>query len=542
MELRDVIETVGSSHVRVCLDTGNPVYAAEDAVYATEVLAPYTVSTHLRDTLAWLTPAGAMVQWAPTGRGTVDLQRIISILNETVPDVPIDLEVITGVGPKEIPFLDVESDFWAMYPDMQASALAGSWPSPAREHRVRWTNWSLGRACGNHLPTSSSRSGRSNWTTSRRVSPTAGTCSEHSAPYGPDVALVRPHESNVKGSSNVSKYRVGIIGCGRPWKSEGASGFGMSHFHARGYADSPYAEIVALADLELAHAKAFQERHGGDALYTDYREMLASEQLDMVSICTWPHLHAEMVIAAAEAGVKAIHCEKPMSPTWAEAKHMVGVCEERGVQLTFNHQRRFGPEFRQARDLLRSGAIGELVRLEGSCGNLFDWGTHWFDMFFFYNDEKNVEWVLGQVEPSGGKAIFGIQVEGQAISQFQFENGVIGILTTSMAEGWPLSTRIVGTDGLIEAALRTDPLRVWAKGSGQWEVLPPEGDNSLEATVALGVRDAVEALRQGREPELSSRKVIKATELIFATYQSARSGGRIDLPLDVDDATILATA
>ena len=340
----------------------------------------------------------------------------------------------------------------------------------------------------------------------------------------------------------MSTLRVGIIGCGRPWKSEGATGFGMSHFHAKGYADAPHAEIVALSDVVLAHAEAFRERHGGDALYEDYREMLANEHLDMVSICTWPHLHAEMVIAAANANVKAIHCEKPMAPTWAEARRMARVCDERGVQLTFNHQRRFGPEFRQARELLRAGAIGDLVRLEGACGNLFDWGTHWFDMFFFYNDERSVDWVLGQVEPSGGRPIFGIQVEGQAISQFQFDNGVIGILTTNMAEGWPLSTRIVGTDGMIEAALRTDPLRVWVKGSGQWETVALEGDNSLEATVAAGVMDAVDALRQGREPELSSRKVIKATELIFATYESARRGGRIDLPLDVDDVTILATA
>ena len=123
-ELLGVIESVGSSHVRVCLDTGNPVYALEDAVYATEVLAPYTVSTHLRDTLAWLTPTGAMVQWVPAGRGSVDLQRIIAILNDTVPDVPIDLEVITGVGSKEISFLEPKSDFWAMYPDMKASAFA----------------------------------------------------------------------------------------------------------------------------------------------------------------------------------------------------------------------------------------------------------------------------------------------------------------------------------------------------------------------------------------------------------------------------------
>ncbi|MEJ7837889.1 MAG: Gfo/Idh/MocA family oxidoreductase [Thermomicrobiales bacterium] len=340
----------------------------------------------------------------------------------------------------------------------------------------------------------------------------------------------------------MAKFRVGIIGCGKPWKSDGASGFGMSHFHARGYTDSPHSEIVALADLVMENAEAFQQRHGGDTLYTDYHEMLAKENLDMVSICTWPHLHADMVVAAAEAGVKAIHCEKPMAPTWADAKRMADVCDKHGVQLTFNHQRRFGPEFRQARELLRSGAVGDLVRLEGACGNLFDWGTHWFDMFFFYNDEKNVDWVLGQVEPTGGKSVFGIQVEGQAISQFQFENGVIGTLATSMADGWPLMTRIVGTDGIIEAALRTDPLRAWVKGSSQWEVIKLEGDSSLEGTVALGVMDAVDALKEGREPELSSRKVIKATELIFATYESARRGGRINLPLDVTDSVIHATA
>jgi len=123
-ELRDVIEAVGSSHVRVCLDTGNPVYAAEDAVYATEILAPYTVSTHLRDTLAWLTPSGAMVQWAPVGRGNVDFRRIVDILQATNPSIPIDLEVITGGNPREIDFNDTESSFWSLYPDMSARSFA----------------------------------------------------------------------------------------------------------------------------------------------------------------------------------------------------------------------------------------------------------------------------------------------------------------------------------------------------------------------------------------------------------------------------------
>jgi sugar phosphate isomerase/epimerase len=124
LELRDIIEAVASPCVRVCLDTGNPVYAAEDAVYATEVLAPYTVSTHLRDTKAWLTPEGAMVQWAPAGRGSVDLRRIVGILRETAPDAPIDLEIITGVGPKLIEYLDADSEQWQLYPDMRAVSFA----------------------------------------------------------------------------------------------------------------------------------------------------------------------------------------------------------------------------------------------------------------------------------------------------------------------------------------------------------------------------------------------------------------------------------
>ena len=70
-------------------------------------------------------------------------------------------------------------------------------------------------------------------------------------------------------------YQVGIIGCGRPLRTEGATGFGMSNAHAQGYNTSPDCKIVALADISEENAKAFQERNGGDRIYTDYHEMLA---------------------------------------------------------------------------------------------------------------------------------------------------------------------------------------------------------------------------------------------------------------------------
>ena len=233
----------------------------------------------------------------------------------------------------------------------------------------------------------------------------------------------------------MTHYRVGIIGCGRPWKSDGATGFGMSNAHADGYTRSPDATIVALADINLENAQAFQEKWGGDALYADYREMLAQENLDIVSISTWPHLHAEMVIACAESGVKAIHCEKPMATTFGDAKRMVEVCERNNVQLTFNHQRRMLPVFRKAKALIDAGAIGDLTRVEGYCPDLYDWGTHWFDMLCMYNNETPVEWVIGQVDIRNHKVVFGVTLEGQGLSHFHFENGVEGLLFTGLGAG-----------------------------------------------------------------------------------------------------------
>jgi len=332
----------------------------------------------------------------------------------------------------------------------------------------------------------------------------------------------------------MAQFRVGIIGCGRPWKSQGASGFGMANFHAKGYTSSPDTTIVALSDINLDNARAFQAEHGGEHIYADYQEMLAQEQLDIVSICTWPHHHAPMVIAAAEAGVKAIHCEKPMAPSYAEALRMVDICQTQGTQLTFDHQRRFGAHFRAARDLLQSGSIGQLLRLEGTCNDLFDWGTHWFDIFGFYNEEAAVKWVIGQVDWRGGPTIFGIPLEGQGISHFLYENGVRGLLQTGNGTERKLGHRLVGTDGVIEVALGSAAVRVWGKGDTGWhdvQVAQEAGEN-LGEVVGRGVLDLIDALKTGREPELSARRALRATELIFATYESSRRGGRIELPLD----------
>jgi Predicted dehydrogenases and related proteins len=209
----------------------------------------------------------------------------------------------------------------------------------------------------------------------------------------------------------------------------------MTHMHARAYCTAPDAHLVALADLNLNHARAFQEQHSGDAAYQNYRDMLARARLDIVSICTWPHFHAEMVIACAEADMRAVHCEKPMALSFEEAKRMVTVCEASVTRSTFNHRRRFGAPFR--RNLLRASTIGALRRMEATCDNLFDWRTHWFDALFF-NDKTPAEWVIGQIGTCKLHTIFGVAVESQGISQFRFRNGVTDMLLTGDSAFPPL--------------------------------------------------------------------------------------------------------
>ncbi len=328
----------------------------------------------------------------------------------------------------------------------------------------------------------------------------------------------------------MAKLQAAIIGCG-----------GRGNEHAKGYAASDEIELVAVVDPLTEAAERLAEKYHVPHIYPSYAEMFAAHQPEIVSVCTWIRLHEEMVKDAAKAGVRAIHSEKPMAPTWGAAKAMHAACEAAGVQLTFCHQRRFGAQYVKAKELAQSGVIGKILRLEGCCDNLFDWGTHWFDMFFFYNEQSPAEWVMGQIEIEGHKSVFGVEVEGSGLSLVQFANGVQGVLVTGGASGGGCDNRIIGTEGMIEVNVWKGPaLRMLRSGGNGWEtpsltdVVPPQGDT------VLSILDAIECLHSGRRPTLSSHHALQATELIFATYESSRIGGRVKLPLTIADSPLLA--
>ena len=331
----------------------------------------------------------------------------------------------------------------------------------------------------------------------------------------------------------MTTYKAGIIGCG-----------GRGRAHAEGYLLSPKVEIVACGDPIESTRESFARTFSVVNQYDDYRAMLDAERLDFVSVCTWTGQHREMIEAAAGTGVKAIHSEKPMAPTWGDAKALYQACVDRDVVISFCHQRRFGAQFIKAKQLLDEGAIGKLERVEGSCSNLFDWGTHWFDMFFFYNNDEPAEWVIGQIAVEEDSQVFGVALETSGLSWIRWHNGVEGLLATGNAMIQGPRNRLRGSDGVIEIGGRDrSPLRILRTGAAEWEefsdedlagVVPDYGDT------ALSVLDLIAAVEEGREPMLSGRKALQATELIFATYESSRRRGRVVLPLDVDDSALLS--
>ena len=121
-EVRTIIEQAGKDHVASCLDTGNPMWCAEDPFLALETLAPYVVTTHVRDSAVFEHPRGAAAQWVALGDGTVDFVKFVADFRKLCPKSSMQLEIITGRPPTILPYF--EADFWKVFPKTPAWEFA----------------------------------------------------------------------------------------------------------------------------------------------------------------------------------------------------------------------------------------------------------------------------------------------------------------------------------------------------------------------------------------------------------------------------------
>jgi predicted dehydrogenase len=150
------------------------------------------------------------------------------------------------------------------------------------------------------------------------------------------------------------KVRLGIIGTGQ-----------IGKHHLGQYREIPEAEIVAVADLRADEAKRVAREHNVPSVYTDYRELLARDDVDAVDVCLHNRLHAPVTIAALEAG-KHVYCEKPMAATFAEAQAMYDAAQRTGKKLHVQLSTLYAPETRAAKRIIEAGHLGRIYYAKSS--------------------------------------------------------------------------------------------------------------------------------------------------------------------------------
>lgn len=121
-ELADLIERAGPDYVGATLDSGNATWTMEDPLDTLENLAPFAVSSGIRDSMIWEIENGASVQWTAMGEGCVDMKAFAKRWGELCPQVPVQLEIISGFS-KPFPYL--EKNFWKPYGSIRADGFAG---------------------------------------------------------------------------------------------------------------------------------------------------------------------------------------------------------------------------------------------------------------------------------------------------------------------------------------------------------------------------------------------------------------------------------
>lgn len=159
---------------------------------------------------------------------------------------------------------------------------------------------------------------------------------------------------------------IGLIGYGFMGRTHSNAYRKVSNFF-----DVPYKPVLKVAcGLGKAEVKAFAEQWGYESYTTDWKQVIADDSIDVVDICVPNNMHAEIAIAAAQAG-KAICCEKPLALDVAEAERMVEAVEKAGIAnlVSFNYRR--VPAVTLAKQLIDEGRLGRIFHYRANF--LQDW-------------------------------------------------------------------------------------------------------------------------------------------------------------------------
>lgn len=326
--------------------------------------------------------------------------------------------------------------------------------------------------------------------------------------------------------------RAAIVGCGAiacgndaQWLHQPGARPPLTH--AGAYRIHPATILVAAAEVDRARLEQFGRDWGVSALYSDYREMLWKEKVDILSVCTPPSFHAEMVSEAARLGVRAVFCEKPLAADPKEAQAALQACEDNGTVLAVNYLRRWNATLAEWARKLAAGDLGRIRRATASyTKGILTNGTHAIDLILWWVGP--LKWV-------------------QTVGPVQCDNGDISVDALCLAEaGVPCYLQACRQEdfNILELDLLTDRGRIRLTENGrrieryraiqdpsypQYSILESDPEVTLTAwqeCLPRAVEDLIACLQKGTPPRCSGGEAYDALTVAAAIHASAREGGR----------------
>ena len=360
----------------------------------------------------------------------------------------------------------------------------------------------------------------------------------------------------------MGKIKVGIVGCG------GIAN--QKHFPALKNCED-LCEIVAFCDIiEERAQKAAKEFGTPDAkVYTDYHDLVANPDVEIVNVCTPNVAHSEITIAAFEAK-KHVYCEKPMSHSAAEALKMVEAWKKSGMQFTVGYQNRFRPEVLNLHSACEAGDLGDIYYAKAHAlrrrgvptwgvfmdkaaqggGPLIDIGTHALDITLWCLGNYEVDSISGKVfyklgglQQATEGNLFGpwdpktFEVEDSAVGFIKMKNGAVVNLEASWAinilESKEASTTLCGTlaGAEIHSGMSfTQNELIYNRGrNGQ---LMEEKLSTVGGVAYFGggggeegttdARQWLEAVKNGTSPLVKPEEALVVTQILDGIYQADR--------------------
>ena len=346
------------------------------------------------------------------------------------------------------------------------------------------------------------------------------------------------------------RIRVGLIGCG----NIGTGG------HLPAYAHIPEAELVAVCDTVEERARK-AARLSEAVSYTDYRRLLEREDINMVDICLPTYLHAQVAIAAMEAG-KHVLCEKPMAHSLEAADAMIEAAQTNGVKLMIGQVRRFDHRYTSIKAQVDAGKVGKPVFIRRAerqflpfppdawqwdpkrgGGVILDIGIHAADLFrwFFGEDAVEAYAAARSVREAAQAACRGEATPrsyDHAFITYKFEGGGVGFVEASWAYpqgfGGALYAQldVVGTEGKIQYADKdTNPMLTYTTERGHELPRYFRFMSTTEYAFEEEIRHFVRCILDDREPAISPQDARAALEMALAAQRSAETGEPVHLPL-----------